>query len=108
MIIEKVMIEIRKIRAERQIVDALNIRNNLIIISIHDLLLNSNVLVWRKNNVNQRDKWTESFKLLNIDDETCKIDLSSEFIEFRSTVIKPFLIESINENVQSTSKIEDV
>jgi hypothetical protein len=45
MTIEKVMIEIRKFRAERQIVNALNIRNNLIIISIHDLLLNSNVLI---------------------------------------------------------------
>jgi hypothetical protein len=31
----------------------LNIRNDLIIISIHDLLLNSNVLIWQENN-NQR------------------------------------------------------
>jgi hypothetical protein len=44
-IIEKVMIEIKKFRAERQIVDALNIRNDSIIISIHDLSLNSDVLV---------------------------------------------------------------
>jgi hypothetical protein len=109
MIIEKTIIEIRKFRAERQIVDALNIRNDSIIISIHDLSLNSNVLIWR-DNLNQRDKWTESFKLLNIDDETCKIVLSSESIDFRSTVVKSFLIESINdvksinENVQSISE----
>jgi hypothetical protein len=45
MIIEKAMIEIRKFRAERQIADALNIRKDLIIISIHDLLLNSDVLI---------------------------------------------------------------
>jgi hypothetical protein len=45
MTIEKAMIEIRKFRVERQIVDALNIRNDSIIISIHDLLFNSNVLV---------------------------------------------------------------
>jgi hypothetical protein len=45
MTIEKAMIEIRKFRAERQIVDALNIRNDSIIISIHDLFLNSDVLV---------------------------------------------------------------
>jgi hypothetical protein len=45
MIIEKAMIEIRKFRAERQIVDALNTRNDSIVISIHDLSLNSNVLV---------------------------------------------------------------
>jgi hypothetical protein len=43
--IEKAMIEIRKFRVERQIVDALNIRNDSIVISIHDLSLNSNVLV---------------------------------------------------------------
>ncbi len=45
MIIEKVMIEIRKFRAERQMIDALNTRNDSIIISIHDLLLNSDVLI---------------------------------------------------------------
>jgi hypothetical protein len=44
-IIEKAMIEIRKIRVERQIVDALNIRNESIVISIHDLSINSNVLI---------------------------------------------------------------
>jgi hypothetical protein len=113
MIIEKAMIEIRKFRAESQIVDALNIRNYSIVISIHDLHLNSDVLVWREDNVNQRDKWIESFKFLNIDDETCKIVLSSESIDFRSIVIKSFLIESINDvestiEIQSTSEIEDI
>ncbi len=53
--IEKAMIEIRKFRAERQIVDALNTRNDSIVISVHDLLLNSNVLVWR-DDLNQRGK----------------------------------------------------
>jgi hypothetical protein len=45
MTIEKVMTEVRKFRAERQVADALNTRNDLIITSIHDLLLNSNVLI---------------------------------------------------------------
>ncbi len=109
MIIEKAMIEIRKLRTKRQMIDALNARYDSIIISIHDIFLNSDVLVWR-NNVNQRDKWSESFKLLNIESETCKIVLSSESTDFRSTVIKSFLIvsindvESIDENVQSTSE----
>ncbi len=114
MIIEKAIIEIRKFRAERQVIDALNIWNDSIIISIHDLSLNLNVLIWRENNVNQRDKWIESFKLLNIEDEMCKIVLSSESTDFRITVIKLFLIESINnvesiiENVQSTLEIENI
>ncbi len=107
------MTEIRRLRAERQVVDALNIRNGSIVISVHDLFLNSDVLVWR-DNLNQRGKWIESFKLLEINGETCKIALSSESIDFRSTVVKPFLIESIddvesiNENVQSISAIEDI
>ncbi len=118
MTIEKIMTEMRKFRAERQVADVLNIRNESIVISIHDLSLNSNVLIWRENN-NQRDKWTESFKFLNIEDEICKIELSSESIDFRSIVIKSFFIESsvevesivdvqsINENIQSTDSSDD-
>ncbi len=45
MTIEKVMTEVRKFRTERQVADALNIRNESIITSIHDLSLNSNVLI---------------------------------------------------------------
>jgi hypothetical protein len=82
----------------------LNIRNESIITSIHDLSLNSNVLIWRENN-NQRDKWIESFKLLDIKDEICKIELSSESIDFRSTVIKSYLVESIVD-VQSSDDVE--
>jgi hypothetical protein len=50
--------------------------------------------------------------LLHIESETCKIVLSSESIDFRSTVIKSFLIESINDvesknEIQLISEIED-
>jgi hypothetical protein len=45
MTIEKVMTEVRKFRAERQIANVLNTRNDFIIISIHDLSLNSNVVI---------------------------------------------------------------
>jgi hypothetical protein len=45
MTIEKIMTEMRKFRAERQVADVLNIRNESIVISIHDLSLNSNVLI---------------------------------------------------------------
>ncbi len=45
MIIEKAITEVRKIRIERQVVDALNARNESIVTSIHDLFLNSNVLI---------------------------------------------------------------
>jgi hypothetical protein len=45
MTIEKTMIEVRKFRAERQVADVLNIRNDLIVTPIHELPLNSNVLI---------------------------------------------------------------
>jgi cell division protein FtsB len=45
MTIEKAMTEIRKIRTEKQVADVLNARNESIVTSIHDLLLNSNVLI---------------------------------------------------------------
>jgi hypothetical protein len=53
----------------------------------------------------------ESFKLLDMNDEICKIELSSESIDFRSTVIKSFLIESSVEvesivDVQSINDVE--
>jgi hypothetical protein len=45
-----------------------------------------------------------------MNDEICKIELSSESIDFRSTVIKSYLIESevesINDNVQSINDVE--
>jgi hypothetical protein len=43
--IEKAMTEMKKFRTERQVADALNIRNESIVIPIHDLSLNSNVLI---------------------------------------------------------------
>ena len=43
--IRKAMNEIQKIRVERQINDALNTRNESIVSSLHDLSLNSNVLI---------------------------------------------------------------
>jgi hypothetical protein len=83
----------------------LNIRNKLIVISIHDLSINSDVLIWRENK-----KWIESFKLLRINDEICKIELSSESIDFQSIVIKSYFIESevesISENDQSINDVE--
>jgi hypothetical protein len=43
--IEKAMTEIRKFRAERQVADALNTRNGPIVTPVHDLPINSDVLI---------------------------------------------------------------
>ncbi len=49
----KAMKEVRKTIAFRQVNDALNMRNDLSTILIHDLSLNSLVLMYREKNVDQ-------------------------------------------------------
>ena len=52
-VMRKVMNEIRRLHASRQVNDALNTRNGPSIISIHDLPINSPVLVFREGNTGQ-------------------------------------------------------
>ena len=97
-IIRKIMNEIRMIKAERQISNALNIRNKSIIDYLHDLSLNSEILVWKKNQSNRSNKWIEFFNFLNIKNEICKIDMFYDFIDFRSTMIKSYYWTDIENN----------
>ena len=46
--LKKAMEEVKKLRAKRQVVDALNMRNRPKITAIYNLLLNLPVLVWRE------------------------------------------------------------
>src|SRR5436190_20856111 len=85
------MEEVSKIRAQRQVDNALNQRNGPSITAIHDLLINSDVLVWREGNTGQSGKWTGPFKLLGVDRETCKVQLPSGPTNFRTTTVKPYL-----------------
>ena len=64
--IEKAIEQVRKIRAENQVINALNTRNKPLVALVHDLLLNSDVPVWRKGNTGRTGKWTGPFKLLGI------------------------------------------
>jgi hypothetical protein len=48
--VHKAIEEVAKIRAKRQVNNALNQRNSLSAEAIHDLPLNSDVLVWREGN----------------------------------------------------------
>ena len=54
--ITKAMKKMKKMIVEKQIRNALNIRNESIINHIHDLSLNSEVLIWKKNNANKTNK----------------------------------------------------
>ena len=82
------MDEITKVRAKMQVNDARNTRNGPTTESLHDLPLNSNVLVWREDS-----GWKGPFKLIGITGETCKVLLPSGPTDFRSTVVKPFYQE---------------
>lgn len=89
--IKKAMAEVRKLRSERQVRDALGQRNGPKTDDIHDLPLNSEVLVWREGNTSQPGHWDGPFRLLTVDNETCVIQLSSGPTPFRSTIVKPYL-----------------
>jgi hypothetical protein len=111
--IKKAMAEVRKVRAERQVADALAQRNGPITSHVHDLPLNSPVLVWREGNTGQPGHWDGPFPLLSIEGETCTVELSSGATPFRSTVVKPYLqleppqIESgTREPCKSTLRLE--
>jgi hypothetical protein len=91
--IHKAMEEITKIRTQMQVKEALGQRNGPDTSAIHNTPLNSDVLVWREGNTGQGGKWTGPFKLLGIDRETCRIQLPRGPVEFRTTVVKPFLQE---------------
>jgi len=51
--VKKAMEEIRKLRAERQVADALSMQNGPRIDAIYNLPPNSQVLIWREGNIGQ-------------------------------------------------------
>ena len=89
--VKKAMAEICKLRAERQVADALNMRNGPKTDAVHDLPPNSPVLVWREGNTGQAGHWDGPYNLLTVEGETCTVKLPSGPTSFRSTVVKPYL-----------------
>jgi hypothetical protein len=63
------MNEIKKFITIQQLNNVLNIRNISISIVIHDLSLNSSIVIFRENNINQSESWRNSpFKLRSSED----------------------------------------
>ena len=85
--IRKTTRKIRRLHAERQIKDALTMRNGPDIKAIRNLPIQSDVRVWREKN-----GWIGLFKLLASDGETCIIDMSYGPTNFRSTVVKSYYV----------------
>ena len=59
--------------------------NRLDTISVHDLPLNSEVLIWHKSS-----NWTRPYHLLAVKDKICCIQLFSRPTSFRNIFIKPY------------------
>ena len=66
--IRKAMTEIAKLQAKQAVNSALNYCNGPNITLVHDLSLNSEVLVWRESG-----NWTGPYRLLSIEGETCRL-----------------------------------
>jgi hypothetical protein len=86
---KRVMEEVQKFNATRQVNDALHTRNGPNPL-IYNLSLNSPVLVFREGKGNQSGAWKGPFKLLNIQGESAIIELPNEPTKFRSTSVKPY------------------
>ena len=104
--ISKAMGEVKKMMAKKQIRNALNSKNGSIVNHLHDLPINSEILVWRKNNADKSRNWTDPFKILGMKKKTCKIAMFYEIIDFRNTVIKLFF-RNESKNVANVKKNEN-
>jgi hypothetical protein len=94
----KTMNEVRKSIVIRLLNDALNIQNDSSSTLIHNLSLNSDILVYREKNNRQSESWKDLFKLLSVIDESVIIELSSDSTKFRSTMIKSYYDDDHLEN----------
>jgi hypothetical protein len=76
---------LRKLTAERQVVDALNARNGPDTADVLALPLQSEVLVWRES-----DGWNGPYKVASVDGHNVTVDMVNGPTTFRSTVVKPY------------------
>ncbi len=105
--VHKAMAEIAKLQARKSVNNALRHWNRPDITLVHDLPLNSEVLVWREGNTGQSRKWTGLYNLLALKGETCKVQLPSGPTSFQSTTIKPFLQIETGLETEPESDIEE-
>jgi hypothetical protein len=118
-VMRKAMKEVQKFIAICQMNNALNTRNYFIIILIHELSLNSFVLIFRESkDFNQSKSWKESFKLLSIQNESAIVELLNELTKFRFISLKFYYqnddhvndelsISSIKSSIESISEHTD-
>ena len=106
--LRKAIDEVKKLRANRQIRDALNTRNGPKVDAVHDLLLNSPVLVQREENTGQTGHQSGPYNLVALDNKSCVVDLPYSYTTFRSTSVKPYLVlEGNTEEIELDSRAKE-
>ena len=86
----KIIIEIKKMNAKRQMKNVLNVQNNSFTIVVHDLFLNSTILIFRKNETNRANAWNFFYTFFNVQNESTIIDLSNDLISFKIISIRSY------------------
>jgi hypothetical protein len=71
--------------------------------NIHELPLNSEVLVWREGNTGQPGQWEGLYKLVSIEGKSCVLALPRGNTSFRLTSVKPFLQGDKSLDLDNTS-----
>jgi hypothetical protein len=85
--VRKAMAEVRKLKARRQVTDALSQCNGPSVAKVKQLPLQNEVRIWRESG-----GWTGSYRLLAYADDgnACIIEINGKSIIFRITVVKPY------------------
>ncbi|KAI1769721.1 hypothetical protein F4818DRAFT_435441 [Hypoxylon cercidicola] len=84
--IKKAMQEVHKLKAKRQIANALAMRNGPNTLDTLNLPLQSEVRVYRENK-----EWMGPYQLIARNGETCTVEINDKQVNFRTTVVKPYL-----------------
>ena len=89
------MAKIVKLWAKQTVNNALHYCNGPKTTLVHDLLLNSEVLMWRKSG-----SWNGLYRLLAIENEMCCVQLPGGPIRFKSMSVKPYFRPETTYNVE--------
>ena len=60
---------------------------------MHDLLINSPVLIYYKRNAGQSEEWKGSYNLVSIQGKSVIIEMPYGPTKFKATSIKPYFID---------------
>jgi hypothetical protein len=85
--VRKTMAEVRKLKARRQITDALSQRNGPSVAEVKQLPLQNEVRIWRKSG-----GWTGPHRLLAYADDgnACIVEINGKPVTFRIIIVKPY------------------